>query len=310
MAIPDFQTLMLPVLKLAADGEVSIKDGVGDIARQFSLTDDERTKLLPSGRQAVLVNRIAWAKAYLSKAGLIESTRRGAYQLTDEGRRVLASGLTKINIEFLRQFESFRAFRDEKTTVAEEVNSDVVDRERAQTPEERIIAAYREIEEQLKGELLQRIVAAPPAFFEGLILDVLHAIGYGGGRRDALTKIGGSGDGGVDGVINEDILGLNVIYVQAKRYHPDASIGEDKIREFSGALTLRGAAKGIFVTTGYFTKAASMAAMTIRPQKIVLIDGSKFAQLMINHDVGVRVDRTVSIKKIDLDTFEGDDVTP
>jgi restriction system protein len=309
MAVPDFQTLMLPVLKLAVEDEMRVIDCVEKIASQFGLTDADIAELLPSGKQTRLKNRIYWAKSYLAQAGLVESTKRGFFRATQAGKDTLQSGVAKIDKAYLERFPGYQEFKarsgqnaeDESAATGSDANSAT---QLTKTPEERIDTAALEIESQLRTQLLQQILQATPAFFETLIIDLLLAMGYGGSRAEAGRQIGGTGDGGVDGVIDQDALGLDMVYLQAKRYKSDNTIGEGQIREFSGALLGKGASKGVFVTTSSFSDAARRFADQMRQQRLVLIDGDNLTRLMIKHEVGVRTERKVELKKIDLDYFE------
>lgn len=295
------------VLQLAAEGEIRVIECVGKIASQFGLTEADIDELLPSGKQTRLKNRIYWAKSYLAQAGLIESTKRGFFRATAAGRKTLESGVTKIDKTYLEQFPSYLEFKARSGQNADDESSAAISTAAVQaskTPEERIDAAALEIDGELRTQLLQRIALATPSFFEGLIVDLLIAMGYGGSRAEAGRRIGGSGDGGVDGVIDQDALGLDMVYLQAKRYKADSTIGEGQIREFSGALLGKRASKGVFVTTSSFSDAARKFAEAMRQQRLVLIDGDELTRLMIKHDVGVRTERRVELKKIDLDYFE------
>lgn len=307
MAVPDFQTLMLPVLKLAAEGETRIADCVAKVVAEFKLNDADVAELLPSGRQTRLKNRLNWAKSYLGQAGLIESTKRGYFRATEAGRKALQSGLTKVDKSYLEQFPSYLEFKSRSGQNAEDempIASAVVETQGSKTPEERIDAAALEIDSELRTLLLNQIMQSSPGFFESLIVDLLVAMGYGGSRAEAGRRIGGSGDGGIDGVIDQDALGLDMVYLQAKRYKADSTIGEGQIREFSGALLAKGASKGVYVTTSSFSGAARKFAEAMRQQRLVLIDGDELTRFMIKHNVGVRAERTVELKKIDLDYFE------
>jgi restriction system protein len=306
MAIPDYQTLMLPVLQCSAAGEVSVRDAVERLAREFKLTDEERTELLPSGKQAIFTNRVQWAKTYLVKAGLLQATRRGHFTITERGRAVLAQNLRRIDNGFLDQFEEFRQFRNAAQLPA--VSEDGEQRAapptlEAATPEERVDGASKEIEEDLRAELLDRVLKMSPAFFEKVVVDLLLAMGYGGARADSGKRIGRTGDGGVDGVINEDALGLDIVYIQAKRYAPGNVVGVDKVREFSGAMEERGAIKGVFATTSHFAPAARAFAERV-PKRLILVDGKELSKLLVRYGVGVRAVRTVELKKVDLDYFD------
>jgi restriction system protein len=309
MAIPDFQTLMLPVLLLAADNqEHRSRDAIETLAGQFQLTSEERNTLLPSGISPVFDNRLAWARTYLKQAGLVESTRRGYFRITNQGQALLAKNPAKINISLLEQYPEFVAFRQRKSatpTLVPDLLSQTkpasVDVE--STPEESFDQAYQRLRNNLEGELLDQIKRGTPAFFEKLVIDLLVAMGYGGSRQDAGSVIGRSGDEGIDGTIKEDKLGLDVIYVQAKRW--ENTVGRPEIQRFAGALQGQRANKGVFITTSSFSRDARDYAKNIQ-SKIILIDGDLLVQLMVDHDVGVSTASTYKIKKIDSDYFEGD----
>jgi restriction system protein len=306
MAIPDYQTLMLPVLQCGAAGEANVRDAIARLAGEFKLTDEERTELLPSGKQAIFTNRVQWAKTYLVKAGLLQATKRGHFAISERGRAVLTQNPQRIDNSFLDQFEEFRQFRN-----AARLPPAPVDREQraappsleAATPEERVEAASNEIEEDLRAELLERVLKMSPAFFEKVVVDLLLAMGYGGAGTGSGKRIGRTGDGGVDGVINEDALGLDIVYIQAKRYAPGNVVGVDRVREFSGAMEERGAIKGVFVTTSHFAPAARSFAERV-PKRLILVDGKELSRLLVRYGVGVRAVRTVELKKVDLDYFE------
>jgi restriction system protein len=306
MAIPDYQTLMLPVLQSSTSGELSVRDAIERLAREIKLTDEERAALLPSGKQAIFTNRVQWAKTYLVKAGLLQPTKRGYFTITDRGRAVLAQNPRRIDNSFLDQFEEFRKFRNATRLPAASDDGEqrtapaVLD---AATPEERVESASKEIEEDLRAELLDRVLKMPPAFFEKVVVDLLLAMGYGGAGADSGKRIGRTGDGGVDGVINEDALGLDIVYIQAKRYAPGNAVGVDKVREFSGAMDERGAMKGVFATTSHFAPAARAFAERV-PKRLILVDGEELSRLLVRYGVGVRAVRTIELKKVDLDYFE------
>jgi restriction system protein len=305
MSIPDFQTLMLPVLREAASGEVRISDVVERLANEFNLTPEARSHLLPSGRQTTFSNRVHWAKSYLGKAGLVELTRRAHFRITDQGRSVLTNPPEKIDIRFLSQFDGFQAFREgQEETEAVSEQQDAEAASTNLTPDEVMRAASRQLEAALASELLQRVMAGTPAFFESLVVRLLFAMGYGGTVSD-LDKalVGKSGDGGVDGVIDQDPLGLDRIYVQAKRYADGNSVGAGAIRDFFGSLDRFKANKGLFVTTSIFSPSARETADMLS-KRIVLIDGSQLARLMIRHGVGCRVEETLTIKKLDEEFFD------
>lgn len=297
---------MLPVLRLAAAGEAGIRHCTETIATDFHLTPEELQELLPSGKQTVLSNRTQWAKSYLVKAGLLRITGRGRFVATQRGIEVLAANPSRIDNAVLSRFPEFQAFRARSTgkpsNVAEPPLEGAAAIDRS-TPEERIEAAHAEINAELRSVLLERIVAAKPTFFEALIINLMIAMGYGGSAPEAGQRLGRSGDGGVDGLINEDVLGLNSIYLQAKRYAPGNAIGVEKVREFAGSLVERGANKGVFVTTSHFASGAIAYAERI-PQRLILIDGETLTRLMLRYNVGVRATLVIELKKLDLDYFE------
>lgn len=301
MAIPDFQTLMLPVLKASAACEVKISDVVIGLGSQLGLTEEELSELLPSGKQTTFANRVNWAKSYLGKAGLITLTRRGCFQASELGKQVLMAPPERISIKFLETFPEFIAFRaagNETPTKPPPVQSNLKDL----TPDEVIRAAHAELAESLGAELLSKILAAPPEFFERLVVQLLVAMGYGGSAIEAGKALGKSGDGGVDGVIDQDALGLDRIYVQAKRY-TNSKISSGEIRDFFGSLDRFKATKGLFVTTSAFSPAAKETA-NLLSKRIVLVDGPLLTRLMIRFDIGCRVEETIQIKKVDEEFFE------
>lgn len=306
MAIPDFQTLMLPVLQQAAAGEVRIGDVVEHLADEFNLTSENRSHLLPSGRQTTFANRVHWAKSYLGKAGLVELTRRAHFRITDRGRNVLKELPERIDIRFLTRFPEFQTFRTAQDTQAEEAGITVaVAPADTLAPDEVMRAAVRQLDAALASDLLQRVAAGTPAFFESLVVRLLIAMGYGGSVTDlGRALVGRSGDGGVDGVIDQDPLGLDRIYVQAKRYATDNSVGASAIRDFFGSLDRFKATKGLFVTTSSFTSSARETA-DLLSKRIVLIDGQQLARLMIRHGVGCRIEETLTIKMLDEEFFDG-----
>jgi restriction system protein len=307
MAIPDYQTLMLPVLRIAGDGrEHRIGDVVNQLARDFRLTTEEQQQVLPSGRQLTFANRVGWAKTYLIQAGLLEATKRAHFKITDRGKKSLAENPSRIDVGYLSQFAEFLQFKERGRVAGDEavvnVGESLAVLPQSETPDELLRSTVKQIETALKKELLDRILSAPPAFFERLIVALLLEMGYGGSREDAGKIVGRSGDGGIDGVIDQDALGLDRVYVQAKRYIAENGVSEPEIRAFSGSLGAAKANKGVFVTTSYFTQPAQNFAER-HPFKIVLIDGERLASLMIRHNVGVRIDETVYLKKMDEDFF-------
>lgn len=303
MAIPDYQTLMLPVLRSAAFGEVRMAEVIERLAQDSNLSDEEKTELLPSGKQTTFSNRVHWAKTYLVKAGLLESTRRGHVKITERGTSALAQNPIRIDNDFLSQFEEFREFRRRSRERARaSASSEVSEEVELQTPDEVIRQAHDQIELTLSKELLDRILNSPPAFFEKVVINLLVEMGYGGSVENAGRALGRSGDGGVDGVIDQDPLGLDRVYIQAKRYGRGNPVSAPEIRDFFGSLDTFRANKGLFVTTSSFSQPAQDAAAKMS-KRLVLIDGDRLAALMIRHNVGVRIEETLHLKKIDEDFF-------
>jgi restriction system protein len=305
MLVPDYQSLMVHVLSAAADGEVRIGDVVEQLADQLGLTPEERGELLPSGKQTLFANRVHWAKTYLSKAGLIELPRRAYFCITDRGRQVLASHPERIDNAFLNQFPEFRQFKERSVhnSSLDQSQADKVLEKSNETPDEIMRTANKQIEAALGQDLLDRILASPPAFFERLIVSLLLKMGYGGSAAEAGRALGRGGDNGVDGVVDQDALGLDRVYIQAKRYADGNSVGAGAIRDFFGSLDRHKAAKGLFVTTSTFSSSARETAEFLS-KRIVLIDGQQLARLMIRYDVGCRVEEVLHIKKVDEDFFE------
>ena len=288
MAIPDYQSLMLPVLEASSKGEVRIGDVVNQLAEELKLSPEERGELLPSGKQTLFSNRVHWAQTYLSKANLIEVTRRGHFKITDRGQDVLRSQPARIDNNFLAQFSEFRGFR-ERSSEETERNTQLataISDDHKQTPDEIMRGAHRQIEASLAQELLDRISKAPPEFFERLMVNLLLSMGYGGSTADAGRALGRSGDDGVDGVIDQDALGLDRVYIQAKRYTTGNNIGAGAIRDFFGSLDRHKATKGLFVTISSFSRSARETAEFLS-KRIVLIDGEQLTKLMIRYNVGV-----------------------
>ena len=296
--IPDFQTVMLPLLKLAGDGiprrRLELTDKLG---KEFALTEDELAVRNNSG-PLQFDNRVQWAVTYLKKAGLLIYPQRGIVQITAEGLTVLQSPPSKITIEFLKNFESFSSLRPDGES--SEKISDVVEPEQ-KTPEETIDLAFSKIQERLADELLESVKKCSWAFMEQLVVDLVVTMGYGGSRSEAGKALKRAGDEGIDGIINEDILGLDVIYLQAKRW--EANVGRPEIQKFVGALSGQRSKKGIFITTSEFTREAIEYARNI-DFKIILIDGRRLTNLMIEHGVGVSTAATYQVKKIDSDFFQ------
>lgn len=304
MAIPDYQTLMLPVLAVAAEGETRVPVATKIIADRLGLSENEREEMLPSGKQRLLHNRVHWAKFYMSKAGLIDSPKRGVFAASPAGKALLASKPERIDVETLKNFPAFAEFYAQAGTNAEpdQAAAAVAATNSGATPEEQIDAAHSVLTAALKAELLQRVLEQSPAFFERLIVELLVAMGYGGSHEDAARQLGKSGDGGIDGVIDEDRLGLDRIYVQAKRYAAGSSVGRPEVQGFVGSLVDLGATKGVFVTTSAFSKQALDYARGLQ-QRVILIDGLRLTDLMTEFGVGVRTARTIDVRRLDEDFF-------
>ena len=301
--IPDYQTLMLPLLKITADGqEHKYRDLIEELSTDFQLTDEERKEFLASGNQAIFDNRVGWAKTYLKKAGLLVSPKRATFVITDLGRQTLAKNLDRIDNRYLRQFPSFLEFQNISHNGGETEEGTESLEIQKQTPEENLDKAYQSIRESLASDLLSKVVQLSPAFFERLVVELLVKMGYGGSIKDAGKAIGKSGDEGIDGTIKEDKLGLDIIYIQAKRWSPGNTVGRPELQKFVGALAGQGAKKGIFITTSSFSNDAK--SYTPRNEtKIVLIDGEQLAQLMIDHNLGCTTQQIYELKKIDSDYF-------
>lgn len=300
MPIPDFQTLMRPLLALHADGlEKTQGELRTELADQFALTSAELEERIPSGTANTLVNRVAWASTHMKQAGLITKPSRGVSVITDRGRSALEQHRDRIDMLVLEQFPEYMDFRTRSRT---RQRPQTAEQTESETPEETLDSAYNELREALIEDLRVRLVGADDGFFEEVVLDVLVALGYGGSKRDAAERVGRSGDGGVDGVIREDALGLDAIYVQAKKWARDRTIGPREIREFIGALQDAEAAKGVFITTSSFSSEARDLA---RRRRIALIDGAELAGLMVDAEVGATVVRRFDIKRVDEDYFAG-----
>jgi restriction system protein len=299
MAIPPFQDIMLPFLKFLADGkEHSKQEAIFALAEEFGLTPNELSALLPSGRQEIFTNRVSWTRTYLSKANLVQPTRRGHFQITPQGLEVLRQKPTRVDVKYLNQFEEFREFRnlrhDRQDTPEPASGESLI------TPEEALENAYEQLRENLAGELLQQIKSSSPGLFERIVVELLVKMGYGGSRQDAGRAIGRSGDEGIDGIIKEDRLGLDIIYIQAKKW--ENTVGRPEVQKFAGALQGQRAKKGIMITTSDFSKDAHDYAARI-DSKIVLMDGEQLTQFMIDQGLGVSQTATFEIKKLDMDYF-------
>ncbi len=300
MPIPDYESIMLPLLKTLSDGkEMSLREHIDEMAIHFNLTEDERKVLIPSGRSYTFDGRVSWARTYMKQAGLLESPRRGYVKITSDGQKLLNDGITELNTSFLHKYPAFIEFKQRKGTRKKEPEKTEVVLS-TETPEEQLDLAYAVIRDELSSELLNRVKQSSPSFFEKLVVELLLKMGYGGSRKEAGKAIGQSGDEGIDGIIDEDRLGLDTIYIQAKKW--ENSISRPEIQKFVGALQGKRAKKGIFITTSVFTKEASRYVENIE-NKVVLIDGSKLTDLMIDFNVGVSLQSNYELKKIDDDYF-------
>lgn len=304
MAIPDYQTAMLPTLRVLADGEPHGRAAVTEaVADHFGLSDAERRELLPSGRMTVIRSRVGWAVSYMKQGGLISAPRRGVYQITERGRQILARKLERIDVTLLKEFDEFNDFlaRSRTTTPDSPLHGAALGPSGDDTtPEEALEHAYQRLRREVEAELLDQVKAAPPSFFEQVVVDLLLQMGYGGSRQEAGNVIGGTGDGGIDGIINEDRLGLDVLYIQAKRW--TEAVGRPEIQKFAGALQGHRAKKGVFITTSSFSREAEDYAARI-DIRIVLIDGRRLASLMYDHNVGVSRRVSYEVKQMDSDYF-------
>lgn len=302
--IPDYQTLMLPLLKLAGDGAVhSKRDTVPELASQFGLTEEEQKELLPSGKQEIFDNRVGWARTYLKKALLIDYVQRGQFRITERGKQVLAENPFRIDNAFLGRFPEFVEFKRRSQPVETGKSTSVVAAE-TDTPDDLMATGYLNRRRQIEEDALERVKSCSPEFFERLVVKLITAMGYGGSLADAGRAIGRSADGGIDGVIKEDRLGLEQIYIQAKRWD-NASVGRPEIQKFVGALHGKRARKGIFLTTSSFTKDAHEYATGL-DIKVILIDGPELAKFMFDFEVGISTESTYVVKRIDNDFFEDD----
>ena len=303
MPVPDYQSLMLPVLQAVSDGKVhKVADIHEAVAQSQSLSDDDLSELLPSGKQTTFVNRATWAMTYMKQAGLLKRPKRAHYEITDRGRDALASGLDRITVKYLSQYPEFLDFKNrthpKATNAAASETSAVSD----MTPSDMIEAGYQTLRAELGLQLLDQVMACSPEFFERLVVDLLVAMGYGGSRLDAGKAVGKSGDGGIDGVIKEDRLGLDTVCIQAKRW--ENVVGSDRVQAFAGSLEGAKASKGVIITTSHFSPAAKAYVEKIA-KRIVLIDGPRLAELMMDFGIGVTEEDTYAVKKLDADYFEG-----
>lgn len=304
MSIPDFQSLMLPLLRLLADErEWAMRDLTRALEDEFDLTEGERQEMLPSGYTRVIVNRVGWAKAHMKEAGLIASVRRGYAKITGDGKALLARNPASIDLKVLVQFPAYQEFQKRKKSetaaevaVPEQVATPLI------TPDEQIDASHTELHEALAAEILEQVILFSDSRFEQLVVELLVAMGYGGSIADAGKAVGRRGDGGIDGVIKEDRLGLDVIVIQAKKW-TNGSVGRPDVQAFVGSMEGFRASKGVFITTSTFSGPAVEYIQQIQ-RKIALIDGRLLANLMIEHGVGVTTYRTIQLKRLDMDYFQ------
>lgn len=299
MAIPDYQSFFLPVLRMTSDGkEHSTAELRERIASELGLSPEEKSQKLPSGVQTVFANRVVWSVVYLAKAGALERIKRGVFRITDRGRELLGLNVPKLTIKHLAVYPEFVAFHKGPQKGGQDEQEE---REKTETPEEQLADAYKTLRDSLATDVLEAVKKAPPSFFEEVVIDLLVRMGYGGSVEDAGKAVGKAGDGGIDGIIKEDKLGLDFVYVQAKRW--TGSVGRPLVQAFAGSLEGFRAKKGVFITTSSFTQDAREYVQKIE-KRIVLIDGEQLADLMIDHDVGVSVVQTYKIKRLDSDYFE------
>ncbi len=302
MPIPDFQSLMRPLLEAHADGMEHLnRDLVARLGEQFGLTDEERREMLPSGGARLFDNRIGWAKSHIMQAGLLAAPRRAISIITERGRQALRLQPERIDLRILNEYEEYREFRSRRKTTGDEVTDTTeLEIQDSQTPEELLENAYLQVRRQIESELLAQIKSSPPDFLERVVVDLVVRMGYGGSRKDAGEALGRSGDEGIDGIIKEDPLGLDIIYLQAKRW--EGAVGRPEIQKFAGALQGQRARKGIFITTSTFTADALEYTSRIET-KIILIDGLRLSKLMFDHGVGVATASNYEVKRIDSDYF-------
>lgn len=307
MPVPGYQEFMLPLLKIASDGqEHTVAKAMETLARVMEIPEADRDTLLPSGTQTRFYNRVTWAITYLYKSLLLDKVARGRFKIASRGIDVVKKNPARIDNSFLEQFEEFRAFKTKKNKTLAAAGGDADENADATeadvTPDERLDVAYKELRETLADDLLDRVRSSSPKFFEYLVVDLLKAMGYGGTEASRAQVVGRSGDGGIDGVIPEDRLGLDMVYVQAKKW--ENPVGPDEIRKFVGSLGEQKAHKGVFITSGTFTNGARQAAEKANA-KVVLIDGEQLTDLMIDHGIGVADHKAYVVKKLDSDYFEG-----
>lgn len=304
MAIPDFQSIMLPLLRFCGDAaEHTSREAIDHLANEYGLTEEEQKELLPSGLQAIFHNRVAWARSHMKMAKLLENPRRGVFRITDRGLSVLQNLPQRVDIRFLMQFPEFAEQRKAgpKKLKKESIESRSAEPDVSITPEEQIEEAHENLRNNLASEVLSQLKNSSPSFFEKVVVEILVRMGYGGSRKDAGEAIGKSGDEGIDGIIKEDRLGLDIIYIQAKKW--ENTVSRPEIQKFAGALQGKKAKKGIFITTSEYSRGCDEYVSTI-DSKIILIDGQRLAQLMIDFNVGVSTEAVYELKRLDSDYFD------
>jgi restriction system protein len=302
MAVPSYEDMMLPMLRMISEGRETIGSCIPGLIEYFEISQDDQEIMLPSGKQTRLNNRAHWSRQYLSQAGLVEPIKRGHYRATERGLKVLSEDPARIDNSFLGRFAEFRDFKARSSKAGSSDQDSAQRGAPEETPEDAVQAAMAQINDALASEVLAAVQSVSPARFEQLIVDLLIAMGYGGGDQSMGTRIGKSGDGGIDGVINEDALGLDAVYVQAKRYAPENKVGRPALQAFVGSLTGEGATKGVFVTTSDFSREAADYVHRVQ-QRIILINGVRLARLMIAYEVGVRARQSFVLKSVDEDYF-------
>ena len=299
MSIPKHKEMYLPFLEFLSDGQAHpIAEIIRHLAQKMGVTEEERKEMLPSGVTTTFGSRVGWTRTYLGKAGLLETVKRGVLVISAEGKRVLAANPPAIDDEYLMRYEGFREFKTpvNATSIASPMTSDV-------TPQDELEDAFQKINSALVSDLLSEIMRQTPEFFEGLVVQLLVKMGYGGSLSDAGKIMGKTGDEGIDGVVREDKLGFDLIYIQAKRWDLGNSIGRPEIQKFVGALAGAGASKGLFITTANFSKEAYVYAEKQHTTKVVLVDGKTLANLMIEYNLGVSTKITYELKRVDIDFF-------
>jgi len=302
MGLPDYQSCMLPILKILGDGQDHhVRELTERVADEFGLTDSQRQERLPSGQQTIIANRVGWSKSYMKQAGLVASPKRGIVRITSEGQAALRESPKSVDVEFLRRFPSFVEFEQRSATAVTPTSDAAM---QTATPEESLETSYLALRKQLAEDLLERVRQCSSQFFEQLVVDLLVAMGYGGSLTDAGLAIGRSGDGGIDGIIKEDKLGLDVVCIQAKRW--ERTVGRPEVQAFAGSMEGFRARKGVMLTTASFSRDAEDYVTRIE-RKIVLIGGRQLAQLMIDHDIGVATARNYVIKRLDSDYFDAEE---